>query len=559
MTTNQITVRIRPWKPIDFLLLILLILIPEEIYSQNIQTRPVRQSSIEAFSAGDYEKAFSGFSELLITYPKDPLYKYYSGVCLVNLRRDPEKAVSLLSEARQSADIVRAVPADVMFWLGRARQMSGKYSEAISSFNEYSEQAGRRAAREMDIPKYIQECNAGKGELSLSETMLTSGDSTSVSDKQKPDKGESDQEGSGMLQNKTELSGEALPEAYDKILSEALAYQYKADSLSGMIEEEKKDLQSSDSKNNESLKSKIAETERTVILLQGEADQKYSEANEVAGGDDIVHKSVQQPELSKTTEKDTPDNIVSQAVDNSANGRKETISNEVFSCFKIVAKPEYSSDEKILIDPEVPPGLIYRIQVAVFRNDVAPSFFKGITPVFGFRISGTDRTNYYAGLFRRKVDASRALTQVRQKGFKDAFIVFFLGNKIISSERATALEKTWSGRPFELDDQCLVRKVTDTVPPTLCFRVEVLRSAEPVDEKILAGLSKLGGTAGLNVEHLDDGTEVYLIGKFITFESAEDYANLLERNGYQDARVSAWLGRKEIPVDTAKQLFEMLE
>ena len=506
MTINQVTIRSRPWKAIDFLLLVLLILIPEEIYSQNIQTRPLRQSSIEAFAAGDYEKAFSGFSDLLITYPKDPLYKYYSGVCLVNLRRDPEMAVSLLSDARQSADIVRAVPADVMFWLGRAQQMSGKYSEAIFSFNEYSEQAGRRAAREMDIPKYIQECNAGKGALSLPETMLTSEHSTSVTDKQEPDKGWSDQEGSGMSQINPEQAGEALPEAYDKILSEALTYQYKADSISGITGEEKRDLENSDNKDKDDLKSKIAENEKTAILFQEKADKKYNEAQSVTNGDDVVHEAGQEPGSDKTPEKDAPAIIVSQTADKSTDAVKETISNEVFSCFKFVAKPEYSSDEKILIDPEVPPGLIYRIQVAVFRNDVAPSFFKGITPVFGFRISGTDRTNYYAGLFRRKVDASRALLQVRQKGFKDAFIVSFLGNKTISSERATALEKTWSGRPFELDDQCLVREVTDTVPPTLCFRIEVLRSAEPVDEEILAGLSKLGGKAGLSVEHLDDGT-----------------------------------------------------
>ena len=54
-------------------------------------------------------------------------------------------------------------------------------------------------------------------------------------------------------------------------------------------------------------------------------------------------------------------------------------------------------------------------------------------------------------------------------------------------------------------------------------------------------------------------TIVYLAGKFITYESAEEYAGLLARNGYRDAKVTAWLGKKEIPVDTAQQLFENLE
>jgi hypothetical protein len=52
---------------------------------------------------------------------------------------------------------------------------------------------------------------------------------------------------------------------------------------------------------------------------------------------------------------------------------------------------------------------------------------------------------------------------------------------------------------------------------------------------------------------------VYLIGKFLTFESAAEYADLLIRNGQKDAKVVAYLGRREIPVETAKQLFEKLE
>jgi hypothetical protein len=63
----------------------------------------------------------------------------------------------------------------------------------------------------------------------------------------------------------------------------------------------------------------------------------------------------------------------------------------------------------------------------------------------------------------------------------------------------------------------------------------------------------------LDTETLTNGTVVYLIGKFITFESAEDYAGLLVRNGYRQAKVSAWLGKKEIPVETARELFKRLE
>ena len=100
------------------------------LFSQESQTKPTRQSSFEAFSQGNYEKAYTQFRELLQTYSKDPLYKYYSGVCLVKLNRNPGEAVNLLQQALQAAGAVKTLPSDGLFYLGRAQQMSGKYSEA---------------------------------------------------------------------------------------------------------------------------------------------------------------------------------------------------------------------------------------------------------------------------------------------------------------------------------------------------------------------------------------------------------------------------------------------
>jgi hypothetical protein len=197
--------------------------------------------------------------------------------------------------------------------------------------------------------------------------------------------------------------------------------------------------------------------------------------------------------------------------------------------------------------------------LAVLRNPAAPSHFKGITPVYGIKSSGSALTTYYAGMFRKLEDAKKALPQVRQRGFKDAFIAAFSGGKAVSSERAALLEKEWGMIPFTPDVQSLPDSRADTIPPTLSFRVEVIRTVKPVIEQSYEELKKLSGTRGLDIETLADGKIIYLIGQFITYESAEDYADLLIRNGYRDAKVVARLGKKEIPVETAKQLFKSLE
>jgi hypothetical protein len=162
-------------------------------------------------------------------------------------------------------------------------------------------------------------------------------------------------------------------------------------------------------------------------------------------------------------------------------------------------------------------------------------------------------------MFRKLADAKSALAQVKQKGFRDAFIVAFSGGKVVSSERAALMEKEWNMIPFIADTKYLPDTPIDTIPPVLSYRVEIIRALKPVSEETYEGMKKLAGTRGLDIEPLNDGMISYLIGRFITYESAEEYADLLRRNGYRDSKVVAWLGTKEIPVETAKQLFEEIK
>jgi hypothetical protein len=202
----------------------------------------------------------------------------------------------------------------------------------------------------------------------------------------------------------------------------------------------------------------------------------------------------------------------------------------------------------------MPDGLIYRIQVAALRNLAAPSYFKGIAPVFGFRSDGTDVTTYYAGMFRKLSDATKALSKVKGTGFKDAFIVAIFDKKNVSMERAGSLEKEWGNKPLAEIEVKGIEK--DTIPPTLIFRVEVTRSQKPLKADQLETIKKLAGNRGQNIIKSASGQNIYLIGKFLTFEDAAEYADLLKRNGLKDAKVAAYLGSREIPVETAKQLFE---
>jgi len=139
-------------------------------------------------------------------------------------------------------------------------------------------------------------------------------------------------------------------------------------------------------------------------------------------------------------------------------------------------------------------------------------------------------------------------------GFRDSFITAILDGKAVSLDRASLMESEWARKPLYAIAQPVRRSEGEA--STLVFRVEVTRSAKPLGDETTEGHRKMAGSRGFEIIQADGGTFVYLIGKFITFESASEYADLLRRNGYRDAKVSAYLGSREIPVETAKQLFE---
>jgi hypothetical protein len=511
------------------------------LLSQNIQSKPTRQSSFEAFSSENYEKAYNEFSELLITYTKDPLYKYYSGVCLVKLKRDPVEAVTLLQDALKSATVVRRLPSDAMLYLGRAQQMSGQFQEAISSYNLYSDQVGRKAAKAANIPGFIHECIEKEGKIAETESKIAvvKKDTIEISQKE----------------------NQKLSPEYEKILDEALDFQYKADSLNNLSSKNKQELETIPDTLAPGLKNDISKNEMLAASFQKTADQKFNDAQ--VSMDPNPERVLQIPEvdsaklLKPIVSKDSV-NISGEILNMSSDEKVEPVA-ETFAFFEVVPKTVSDTISEIVIEPVVPEGLIYRIQVAVFRNPVAPDYFKGVYPVYGFKIAGTDKKIYYAGMFRRYSDASSALKTVKAKGFNDAFIVAFAANKKISTDRAGMMEKEWGKKPFINLNKLVLETPVDTIPPTLSFRIEVTRSLKPLKDDVIKGIKRVAGGRIFNIELLEDKNIVYLIGNFITFVSALEYADLLIRNGYSEAKVVAWLGKREIPVEIARQLFENIE
>ncbi len=561
------------------------------LFSQEV-IKPSRQAAFDSFSKGEFEKAYGEFTILLQNFPKDPLYKYYSGVCLVKLNRDPENASAMLMDAVNGSPEIRTIPDDAWFFLGRSRQMSGKFQDAIKSYDVFAGKAGRKAAHEMNVDVYVAECNAGEGSLNDSEKMF--GDllaDTSVAKKpvnvthvaikqvdetpavKQPVAVEPARPATVNRAAPAEkipdkvIPSEKIPEDYDKRLSEAMDYQVKADSLKALASDCRKSYEELPSDQKQAVKTRIIQTEKLSARYQKLADALFGYPAEAETRD--KNKAMIDSGTGQNLNKilspavPVPD---TQAAKNDQNkrlaGQDQKVSAQlvgIFSVFNINPERETAGDQPVSIDLELPSGLIYRIQIGVYNVPLTTSYFRGVTPVVGFRIPGSSSVRYFAGLFRRVADAGKALLRVKQAGFRDAFLTASSDGKQISVDRATVLEKEWGLKPF-LSVSRLPESISGiSVTHTLIFRVEVTRCKTPLGDAATEAVKKIAGERSFEIFEGEDGSFVYLIGKFITFESASEYASLLNRNGYRDARVAGYLGNKEIPLEKARQLFEKAE
>jgi len=95
----------------------------------------------------------------------------------------------------------------------------------------------------------------------------------------------------------------------------------------------------------------------------------------------------------------------------------------------------YKSAADIPVDPKMPNGIIYQVQVGAFRNEIDPSIFNGLTPLVGERTS-SGIIRYKVGYFRGFKSANMAKAQIREIGYKDAFVVVFYDGQRITLDKA---------------------------------------------------------------------------------------------------------------------------
>ena len=99
------------------------------------------------------------------------------------------------------------------------------------------------------------------------------------------------------------------------------------------------------------------------------------------------------------------------------------------------SKMNYYATNRIPVDPTLPDGVIYKVQIGSFSKLPSAKVLNGLYPVMANKLP----SNLYrcsVGIFKTYDEAKKAQARVRSAGFSDAFLIAFYNGKKISVSQA---------------------------------------------------------------------------------------------------------------------------
>lgn len=226
--------------------------------------------------------------------------------------------------------------------------------------------------------------------------------------------------------------------------------------------------------------------------------------------------------------------------------------------FSVNPVTEYSDENPVPGDFQLPQGMVYTIQLGIFNTLLQPESFGGLYPVMSQREPDSQSIRYMTGVFRSVSEAEKALFEVNRQGFTDAFIVAFNDGRKMPVNRARQIEGTGESEGtgnFPLTGGSPEVEKADPQGP-VDFKVQLGVYREIVQPSVYRNWQNLAGNK--NVEQLrnNNGLYVYSIGNFNTFEDAVAMQKNLRKQGISDAFVVPYKGGIRITMEEANELLQ---
>lgn len=147
-------------------LVLLLLLVSCPAFSQSPSSNEdLKKQAGKLFEEEDYPGAYKLYSQLVSNFPKDPVYNFRLGVCMIYAEPDKKKCMPYLKFAAGNAENNKELR-DVLFYLGKACHINYLFDEAIRHYNDYKLTAPASQIKKLQVDREILACTNGKRLLS---------------------------------------------------------------------------------------------------------------------------------------------------------------------------------------------------------------------------------------------------------------------------------------------------------------------------------------------------------------------------------------------------------
>lgn len=131
-------------------ILLFLFVIPNVLFAQDDDALYELKSAYLHIQNENYQEAYPYYKKMLDQYPKEPIYHYYVGRCLLFIDKDPLQAIKYLRFAS-----TKQVPIDVYYYLGRAYIKNYRFQKAIETLQLFEQNASKKELRNLQYEVYI--------------------------------------------------------------------------------------------------------------------------------------------------------------------------------------------------------------------------------------------------------------------------------------------------------------------------------------------------------------------------------------------------------------------
>ena len=174
---------------------------------------------------------------------------------------------------------------------------------------------------------------------------------------------------------------------------------------------------------------KVINTETETLADVNTTDVEQTSDNTTVNNTTVNKTTVDNTTVDNTTTENTE--VDNTTADNTANNTTKTVNTNDYVNYAVYPISQYTATKPIPVNPELPNGIVFKVQIGAFKRPIRQNAFSGLSPIAAEKIPGSLYTRYLAGMFMSYEGVRTALGEIKTIGYKDAFIVAYRDGKRI--------------------------------------------------------------------------------------------------------------------------------